>query len=85
LTKPTICLPAGTYTHKDYICLDAGTINAGIKAIEKNTFTVPAATVLQEYIKATLFHAHLDHVSGLIINSPADVAKQFMQQQNAWI
>jgi cAMP phosphodiesterase len=62
---------------QNYICLDAGTINAGIeKAIEKNTFTVPAATVLQEYIKGYFIsHAHLDHVSGLIINSPADVAK----------
>jgi len=61
----------------DYICLDAGTINAGIeKAIEKNTFTVPTATVLQDYIKGYLIsHAHLDHVSGLIINSPADAAK----------
>jgi 3',5'-cyclic-nucleotide phosphodiesterase len=29
-------------------------------------------------------HAHLDHVSGLIINSPADVAKQFMQQQSGY-
>ena len=61
----------------DYICLDAGTINTGIeKAIEKNTFTVPAATVLREYIKGYFIsHAHLDHVSGLIINSPADAAK----------
>jgi 3',5'-cyclic-nucleotide phosphodiesterase len=66
--------PSGT---QDYICLDAGTINAGIeKAIERNTFTVPAATVLQEYIKGYFIsHAHLDHVSGLIINSPADAAK----------
>jgi hypothetical protein len=46
------------YTQR-YICLDAGTINAGIKAIEKNTFTVPAATVLQEYIKATFYFMHI--------------------------
>ena len=62
---------------QDYICLDAGTINAGIeKAIANTTFTVSANTVLQEYIKGYFIsHAHLDHVSGLIINSPADAAK----------
>lgn len=62
---------------KTYICLDAGTVNAGIeKAIVNTTFTVSAATVLKDYIKGYLIsHAHLDHVSGLIINSPADDAK----------
>ncbi|MDG2431211.1 3',5'-cyclic-nucleotide phosphodiesterase [Flavobacterium sp.] len=62
---------------QDYICLDAGTINAGIeKAIANTTFTVSANTVLQEYIKGYFIsHAHLDHVSGLIINSPTDAAK----------
>ena len=62
---------------QDYICLDAGTINAGIeKAIVNTTFTVSANTVLQEYIKGYFIsHAHLDHVSGLIINSPADASK----------
>ena len=62
---------------KDYICLDAGTVNAGIeKAIEKKTFTVSTSEVLRKYIKGYLIsHAHLDHVSGLIINSPADSSK----------
>ncbi|MFC0777821.1 MBL fold metallo-hydrolase [Flavobacterium sp. HJSW_4] len=61
----------------DYICLDAGTVNAGIeKAIEKKTFTVSTSEVLRKYIKGYLIsHAHLDHVSGLIINSPADSSK----------
>ncbi|PKB16808.1 MBL fold metallo-hydrolase [Flavobacterium sp. 5] len=61
----------------DYICLDAGTINAGIeKAIANNVFTVSSNEVLRKYIKGYLIsHAHLDHVSGLIINSPADSSK----------
>jgi len=66
--------PIGT---NDFICLDAGTINAGIeKAIENKVFKVSANQVLKKYIKGYLIsHAHLDHVSGLIINSPADSSK----------
>jgi len=62
---------------KDYICLDAGTLNAGIeKAIENTVFKVSTSEVLRKYIKGyCISHAHLDHVSGLIINSPADSAK----------
>lgn len=61
----------------DYICLDAGTIYAGIeKAIANNVFTVSTNEVLRKYIKGYFIsHAHLDHVSGLIINSPADSSK----------
>jgi len=66
--------PANT---KDFICLDAGTVNAGIeKAIENKVFKVSTSEVLRKYIKGYLIsHAHLDHVSGLIINSPADSSK----------
>jgi 3',5'-cyclic-nucleotide phosphodiesterase len=62
---------------KDFICLDAGTVNAGIeKAIENKVFRVSTSEVLRKYIKGYLIsHAHLDHVSGLIINSPADSSK----------
>lgn len=61
----------------DYIALDAGTIHAGIeKTIKNKVFTVSTEQVLQNYIKGYLIsHAHLDHVSGLIINSPADSSK----------
>jgi cAMP phosphodiesterase len=60
-----------------FICLDAGTINAGIeKAVANNVFKVSSEEVLRKYIKGYLIsHAHLDHVSGLIINSPADSSK----------
>jgi 3',5'-cyclic-nucleotide phosphodiesterase len=65
-------------THStNFICLDAGTLHAGIeKAVEKKVFKVSAEVVLKKYIKGYLIsHAHLDHVSGLIINSPADSTK----------
>lgn len=66
--------PTGT---NDYICLDAGTIYAGIeKAIAKHSFTVSADVVHKRFIKGYFIsHAHLDHVAGLIITSPDDNAK----------
>lgn len=61
----------------DYICLDAGTLHAGIQqAINKGTFKAPLSTVLRQYIKGYFIsHAHLDHLAGMIINSPEDSAK----------
>jgi cAMP phosphodiesterase len=61
----------------DYICLDAGTLHFGIeKAISNKTFNIHAEQVLKQYIKGYFIsHAHLDHISGLIINSPNDTAK----------
>jgi len=67
---------AGTGTD-NYICLDAGTLYYGIeKAISNKVFSIPAEQVLRKYIKGYFIsHAHLDHVSGLIINSPDDTVK----------
>ena len=61
----------------NYVCLDAGTLHAGIeKAIASKTFTAPAEVVLRKYIKGYLIsHSHLDHLSGLLINSPDDTTK----------
>jgi len=66
--------PAGSGS---YICMDAGTLHSGIeKAITNKTFTVSAEQVLKKYIKGYFIsHAHLDHISGLIINSPDDSTK----------
>jgi cAMP phosphodiesterase len=65
---------AGT---NNYICFDAGTLHYGIeKAVSNGVFHLPAEQVLRRYIKGYFIsHAHLDHVAGLIINSPDDTAK----------
>lgn len=57
-----------------YVCLDAGTLHFGIrKAIEAGLFNGQPADVLKSNIKGYLIsHPHLDHLSGLIINSPDD-------------
>ncbi len=69
-------LVAADHTH-DFVCLDAGSLHTGIEIAEKNkVFDVPASTVLRNYIKGYLVsHAHLDHVAGLILNSPEDSVK----------
>ncbi|UOE47308.1 3',5'-cyclic-nucleotide phosphodiesterase [Mucilaginibacter sp. SMC90] len=66
--------PAGS---NNYICLDAGTLHFGIeKAVARKSFTVPASVVLRQYIKGYFIsHSHLDHIAGLIINSPEDSTK----------
>jgi len=69
--------PQGSH---DYICLDAGTLYSGIrKAVEARLFRNPIPSpsfVLKNYIRAYFIsHPHLDHVAGLILNSPDDSTK----------
>ena len=62
----------------DYVCLDAGTLHAVIQpAIDLGTFkNISANDVLKRDIKGyCISHAHLDYLSGLVINSPYDTAK----------
>ena len=61
----------------NYICLDAGTLYNGLKqAVANKIFNISPEQVLRQYIKGYFIsHAHLDHVSGLIINSPIDTNK----------
>lgn len=61
----------------DYVCLDAGVLHDGIeKAIQQKSISGNAADVLKKDIKGYLIsHPHLDHVAGLIINSPDDSSK----------
>jgi len=66
--------PAGD---ENYICLDAGTLYAGIRtAVDKGALTGSVSQILRGHIKGyCISHPHLDHVAGLIINSPDDTAK----------
>ncbi|MEC4114364.1 MBL fold metallo-hydrolase [Myroides pelagicus] len=71
------CYLIGVEESQSYIALDAGTIRAGIeKTIEHRTFNTTTENILQNYIKGYFIsHGHLDHLSGLIINSPDDSRK----------
>lgn len=67
-----------------YICLDAGTLHVGIqKAITNKTFRISDEKILRQYIKGYFIsHAHLDHIAGLIINSPEDSSKNIYGLQS---
>jgi cAMP phosphodiesterase len=60
-----------------YVCLDAGTLYYGIgQAIAAKLFEGTVFEVLQKNLKGYLIsHPHLDHVAGLILNSPDDSPK----------
>ncbi|MET1054533.1 MAG: 3',5'-cyclic-nucleotide phosphodiesterase [Pedobacter sp.] len=61
----------------NYICADAGTVRHGIDvALAGKALNGNADEVLKAQIKGYLIsHAHLDHVAGLIMNSPEDSKK----------
>lgn len=67
----------GAIDQNDYICIDAGTLRKGVEmAIKKKSLTGTPSQILRHHIKAYLIsHPHLDHVAGLILNSPDDTAK----------
>lgn len=62
---------------EDYVCLDAGTVHFGIeKAIQAGLLHGTASDVLKRQIKGFLIsHGHLDHLAGMVINSPDDSTK----------
>lgn len=62
---------------EEYVCLDAGTVHYGIeKAVQAKLLHGTAAEVLKQQIKGFLIsHGHLDHLAGMIINSPDDSTK----------
>ncbi len=75
---------------KRFIALDAGTVLSGLQVATKmGSFAdiqVPPASsltleglILREHIKAyVLSHAHLDHISGLVLNAPDDSPKPIL-------
>lgn len=65
------------FNNQNYIACDAGTLRAGlIKASEKGNLELEPMEVLQNQVKAYFIsHSHLDHLSGMIINSPEDSSK----------
>jgi len=79
--------PAGT---RDFVALDAGTLMAGLRRAQAlgslegmgpapDSPLTPESFVLRERVKAYLVsHAHLDHLAGLVINSPDDAAKDLL-------
>jgi cAMP phosphodiesterase len=60
-----------------FVCLDAGTLYTGIrKSIANGLFHQSINHVLKYNIKGYLIsHAHLDHIAGMILNSPDDSSK----------
>ncbi len=67
----------GEKNKNEFIALDAGTLRSGInKAIENKIFEASNTEVLKNFVKAYFIsHGHLDHLSGMIINSPEDSKK----------
>ncbi|PRY09985.1 3',5'-cyclic-nucleotide phosphodiesterase [Pontibacter ummariensis] len=61
----------------NYVSLDAGTLHYGLrKAVENRVFEAAPGEVLRNNVKGYLIsHPHLDHLAGLIINSPDDTPK----------
>ena len=67
-----------TSNSDNFICLDAGTLNAGLQKVANSRLLkeVSGEAIQKQNIKAYFIsHGHLDHLSGLILNSPNDIAK----------
>lgn len=81
------CYLLATKNSNEFICLDAGALYSGIqKTVDAGKFYdifVPSEKnlsktgyIFTECIKGYLIsHAHLDHIAGLVIASPADKSK----------
>jgi len=61
----------------NYLCLDAGTLHDGLeKAVANGILKGEPAQILKQQVKGYFIsHGHLDHIAGLVINSPEDSAK----------
>ncbi len=81
-----LCSPLET---QEWISLDAGSLLEGIecalkkKCLNDVSFTDPELAMqgemLRKHLKCFLIsHAHLDHIAGLVLNSPADSHKHIL-------
>lgn len=65
---------------EQFICLDAGTIYAGLEKVAISNYFSPLkdATEIQKKFVHSYFisHGHLDHTAGLVMNSPGDSFKK---------
>jgi len=61
-----------------FVSLDAGTLFTGVKkSVSNGAITGPPEIFLKNNVRAYLIsHAHLDHISGLILNSTDDIQKE---------
>ncbi len=63
-----------------FICLDAGTIYAGLEKVAISNYFTPlkdATEIQKKYIHSYFIsHGHLDHTAGLVMNSPGDSFKK---------
>ena len=78
------------YGDPNFIVLDAGTLMTGLQQTAKlgslqkinihaDSLLSPEGVMLRDHIKAyAISHAHLDHVAGLVINSPDDSSKPIL-------
>lgn len=69
---------------EEYVCLDAGTVHYGIeKAVQARLLHGSASGILKRNVKGFLIsHGHLDHLAGMIINSPDDSTKNIYGLDN---
>jgi 3',5'-cyclic-nucleotide phosphodiesterase len=79
-----------TISKNNFIALDAGTILDGLRRAEQSgslnfigiptdSSVSPARMALQNHIKAyAISHSHIDHLAGMVINSPDDTAKPIL-------
>lgn len=66
----------GNKNSSQYIAMDAGTLNAGLQKCAKKYFKKEPIDVIQNNISAYFIsHPHLDHLAGLVQNSPSDTKK----------
>lgn len=71
----------------DFVCLDAGSLVTGLERAAALGSLGPGAradTVLRERIRGYLIsHPHLDHLAGLLLAAPDDVAGKFIAGSEA--